>query len=244
MAAACSATRWKKTDLAWLALAIGIHCALLLLPLHQPSSPPEPRPAITVNLVPVIGGIKTQTTPVIVPLLAAKQPTAPASQPSGEANTAPPTSISARVSAPANPGLPDQTTTPIEVNRMSAARLVDLVSRMSFTEAPTPAARQLGAKEYSKQAPSWRTGARAGAIGPERNRFEGMMAPAETELVDRWQAADSSQNVVINTPGGETLCGRAEAWDPMQPLVEHLMMFRSCGGGGKRTFTMDRRELP
>jgi hypothetical protein len=71
-----------------------------------------------------------------------------------------------------------------------------------------------------------------------------MIAPAETELLDRWQAADGSQNVVINTPRGETLCGRAEAWDPMHPLVEYVMLFRSCGGGGKRTFTMDKRELP
>ena len=79
---------------------------------------------------------------------------------------------------------------------------------------------------------------------PERNTFDGMMAPVETELVDRWQASDGSSNVVINTPNGDTFCGRAEAWNPMQPLVEHLTMFRSCGGGGKRTFSMAARELP
>jgi len=79
---------------------------------------------------------------------------------------------------------------------------------------------------------------------PEGNTFDGMMAPVETELVDRWQAADGSANVVINTPNGDTLCGRAEAWNPMQPLLEHLMMFRSCGGGGKRTFSMAAREPP
>lgn len=78
---------------------------------------------------------------------------------------------------------------------------------------------------------------------PEGNTFDGMMAPGESELVDRWQAADGSSNMVINTPNGETLCGRAEAWNPMQPLLEHLMMFRSCGGG-KRTFSMAARELP
>ena len=72
--------------------------------------------------------------------------------------------------------------------------------------------------------------------------FNGMVLPNKTEIVDRWLAADGSQNVVVNTPDGHTLCGRARAWDPMQPLVEHVMQFRPCGGGGKRTFEMPRRH--
>ncbi len=64
--------------------------------------------------------------------------------------------------------------------------------------------------------------------------------PGKTEIVDRWLAADGSQNVVINTPG-HTLCGRLLAWDPMQPLIEHVVQYRPCGGGGKRVLEMTQR---
>jgi len=78
-------------------------------------------------------------------------------------------------------------------------------------------------------------------ISIEDNLFNGMAPPNKTEIADRWLAADGSHNVVINTPSGQTFCGRALAWDPMQPLVEHVMQFRPCGGGGERTFKMTQR---
>ena len=70
-----------------------------------------------------------------------------------------------------------------------------------------------------------------------------MVLPGKTEIVDRWLSVDGTQNVVINTPGGNTLCGRVEAWDPMQALDERLMHFRPCGGGGRRTFEINKRPL-
>jgi hypothetical protein len=82
------------------------------------------------------------------------------------------------------------------------------------------------------------------SITLEENLFEDTYLPAETEVVDRWLAADGSHNVVIRTPTGMTLCGRALPWDPMRPLVEHVMMFRQCGGGGERSFTMPERLIP
>ena len=247
--ASSSLKRWKKTDFAWLALAVGIHCALLLLPLHRLLLPAdlgqaEPRRAITVDLVPYRRVMQAETIPDAQPFMASKVTVATPSRPGSESSTAPPTPILAPVSTAADQSLVDENTTKAGIKRISAARLVDLVSRMSFTEVQTPAPRQLGSSEYRKQANSWRTGAGGSTLMPERNTFAGMMAPVETELVDRWQATDGSNNVVINTPNGDTLCGRAEAWNPMQPLVEHLMMFRSCGGGGKRTFSMAARELP
>jgi len=68
-----------------------------------------------------------------------------------------------------------------------------------------------------------------------------MTVPEKTEIVDRWLAADGSHNVVIETTTGHTLCGSARPWNPMNPLVEHLMMFRPCGGWGKRAFEMPHR---
>ncbi len=60
---------------------------------------------------------------------------------------------------------------------------------------------------------NWRSG-----IISRDNLFNGMVLPNKTEIVDRWLAADGSHNVVINTPSGQTFCGRALAWDPMQPV--------------------------
>ena len=68
-----------------------------------------------------------------------------------------------------------------------------------------------------------------------------MMAPAETQVIDRWLAAVGSHNVVVETSSGNTYCGRATAWNPMNPLFEPVMQYRPCGGGGKRTFTMPDR---
>jgi hypothetical protein len=81
-------------------------------------------------------------------------------------------------------------------------------------------------------------------ITPGENRFSDAYAPAGTEIVDRWLAADGSHNVVIRAPNGMILCGRALPWNPMEPLVEHVMMFRSCGGGGERSFSMPERLVP
>jgi hypothetical protein len=80
-------------------------------------------------------------------------------------------------------------------------------------------------------------------IIPTDTIFNGRMLPQKTGILDRWLAADGSQNVVINTPRGDTLCGRAEPWNPMSPLVEPVMMFRPCAGGGRRTFSMPDRYM-
>jgi hypothetical protein len=47
---------------------------------------------------------------------------------------------------------------------------------------------------------------------------------------------------MVRMPNGELLCGRAEAWNPMSPLVEPVMMYRPCGNG-RRTFEMPERVL-
>lgn len=62
------------------------------------------------------------------------------------------------------------------------------------------------------------------------------------ETIDRWLAADGSQNVMITLPSGETYCGRAEAWNPMNPLIEPVMMYRPCGPSSPPTFELSRRR--
>lgn len=115
----------------------------------------------------------------------------------------------------------------------STAYLLDLAGRQQLSVPETSTARRLGEHVPRPMPPNWRSATR-----PEANRFDGMVAPAAVEIVDRWLAADGSQNVVITTPDGETYCGRAEAWNPLTPLVEPIMTYRNCGGGGQRTFDM------
>lgn len=240
MVAEHKVTRWKKTDSAWLALAVLAHAALLLLPLGQPQSPANLRPVLALKLIPFTLKMEPQPVAEIQPLPAPLQKPGPLPSPDIDSKSAPPAALAALTKLPT----PDQSTTKPAVESFSAARLVDLVARSTFTQSPSAVSRQLGSIDISRQAPAWRSRNRTDAIMSGPNRFDGMLAPLETEVVDRWQAADGSHNVVVNLPGGETLCGRAEAWNPMQPLVEHIMMFRECGGGGKRTFTMAAREAP
>lgn len=46
-----------------------------------------------------------------------------------------------------------------------------------------------------------------------------------------WLAADGSHNRMIRTPNGQLLCGRAEAWTPLNPLFEPVITCRPCGDG-------------
>jgi hypothetical protein len=232
------ARRWNKNNLAWLALAIAIHGVLLLVPLRDWQAPAGLQPAIAVQLVPHELRNDEPVTPGVQPLEPAREVAPrPALEPQ-QADAGPPALQTARPD-PAGPEPPEPTEKPVTI---SAARLIDLVSRMSSNATPSTLSRLPGSSPFGRQDNSWRRGSKPAVGLPDKNLFEGMVAPAETELIDRWQAADGSNNVVLKTPNGDTLCGRAEAWDPMRPLMEPLMMFRSCGGGGKRTFTMDKRK--
>jgi hypothetical protein len=232
------ARRWNKGNLAWLALAIAIHGLLLLVPLRDRQAPAGLQPAIAIQLVPHKPRNDEPVTPDAQPLGPAPQVTTqPALEPQ-QADVGPP----ALQLVQPDPAGPEPSETSDKPNAMSAARLIDLVSRMSSNARQSPFSRPPASTPSGSQNSSWRRGSKSAAGLPDNNLFDGMVAPAETELVDRWQAADGSNNVVINTPNGETLCGRAEAWNPLRPLMEPLMMFRSCGGGGKRTFTMDKRK--
>ena len=109
---------------------------------------------------------------------------------------------------------------------VSAARLLDYVYQMRASPAADDASRALG--EPAPMAP----GRPLTALG-RSNALAGDPAPAASiEILDRWLAADGSRNVLIRTPSGDLLCGRAEAWDPLNPLVEPVIMYRDCGSAG------------
>jgi hypothetical protein len=132
---------------------------------------------------------------------------------------------------------PREETTP-QLRLPSAEELLEAARQPKWT-LPAKPARRLGEFVPPAPPPNWQP-----SITARENRFGDAYAPPETEIVDRWLAADGSHNVVIRTPNGMTLCGRALPWNPMEPLVEHVMMFRSCGGGGERSFSMPERLVP
>ena len=225
-ATATSIKRWDVQDSLWLCLAIVFHALLLLIPVLQKTYTSTAPLNITLLAPPPIEHpFVEEPEPKITELPAAKNETvtpdeqamsdlASLEEPEDRADQKPPVS---------------------EVN-LTAARLLDLANEIEWPAPDENNSRRLGVSVPQALPENWRSG-----ISIEDNPFNGRVLPNKTEIVDRWLAAEGSHNVVINTPSGQTFCGRALAWDPMQPLVEHVMQFRPCGGGGERTFKMTQR---
>lgn len=224
----------------WLALALLIHAILLLMPMGQPVSSARKSNIITITLS---SPVEAEVLPDLEPSPRLQKPSAlPPAVPERDPE-ARPVPDPAAVTDPAE--IPPATVRTELLRAVTLARLIESLHQGELDTRPNAPARTLGAARSGGTPPHWRQNI-PGAM-PGENLFDGKFAPARTEIVDRWMAADGSQNVVINLPNGETLCGRAESWDPMRPMVEHVMMFRSCGGGGERTFTMSprlSREIP
>jgi hypothetical protein len=229
--AATSHRSIRATDGLWLGLALLLHAALLLLPLHYEIEAPTPSAAVTVSLS------VTERTPLVSDQ--AEPPTPLPDDPQESTDDA-----IASSAEHAEPGMEKAST---EDTRsvapesgalvLTTARLLDIASRFKWPLPEVSSERRLGVF-----APPEGSDKVHGGLQMEENLLNGMTVPARTEIVDRWLAADGSHNVVINTPTGHTLCGRQQAWNPMNPLMEHVMMWRPCGGGGKRTFKMPPRD--
>lgn len=219
--------RLKRQDAVWLSIALLVHSALLLIPLQRVSTVPESVSEISVELLATRMG-KTAAEPGRNTPVDVKKPATEERYPQTET-----------MQQPAEPQPePARDSAEKEQNLRTTARLLESASRLKWSFPEKSAGRQLGKPPAQTIPDNWRP-----RISVEDNLFNGMTVPATIEVVDRWLAADGSQNVVINTPGGETLCGRANARDPMNPLIEPVMMYRKCGGGGKRTFKMPDRYM-
>ena len=209
----------------WLMVAILAHALLLLVPSRRDLHSDEDLPSLAISLLrPMAPSPTTHQPPPqerpADPLPAPLRSTPAEQQPS--ASTAAPERSAEHAMEP-----------PLQQPAPSTAYLLDLAGRRDWNLPETSPAPALGEPVPRPMPPNWRT-----VMKPEATRFDGMAVPTEVEIVDRWLAADGSHNVVITTPDGDTYCGRAAAWDPLNPLVEPVMSYRSCGGGGKRTFDM------
>jgi hypothetical protein len=211
--------RIRLRDGLWLVIALLAHGLLFLIPMEQASvqeSESQPlsvflkhRESVNAVSVSVPDRRLSETIPQPVPPSRAAELRAEADTSNEDTRTVQPTRTAPRT--------------------ITTARLVDSATRIEWNSAEPENFRNLGMPRLQAV-----PGERKGWLG-EDNLFDGKMAPAETQVLDRWLAADGSHNVVVETPSGGTYCGRATSWDPMNPLFEPVMQYRPCGGGGKRT---------
>lgn len=209
----------------WLLLAVLGHASLLLIPARQGLPPGEALHSLVVSLQ---RSARTQRPDPEFTLPERSPP--PTAVPSEDTVT--PAETKPEPPAPHSPPATQDNLPPA----LSTAHLLELASRQAWSRESSPGTRDLGAFRPRPLPDNWQRG-----MPPQANRFAGMMAPDEAEVVDRWLAADGSHNVVVNTPSGDTYCGRAEAWTPLNPLFEPVMTWRPCGGGGQRSFEMPER---
>jgi len=52
--------------------------------------------------------------------------------------------------------------------------------------------------------------------------------PPKVLVLDRWNNPDGSNRVHFRGPDGGLYCGRQEAFDPLEPLLEPVMLVRRC----------------
>ena len=198
--------------------ALLLHAALLLIPLRQADGPDVRRP-VEVEFVRQLPPATPQVEPEPEPL-----PAQPTPEPAPEPVIAEQPMTDALVQAE-----PEEEQPHADIV-ITAAYLYDSVANLEWSEPEAPPL-MLG-RSVRGELPR-------NLVSPvlpwTPNWFDGMAAPGEVEVLDRWTEPDGSMMMVMRTPSGQTVCGRGAAWDPLNPLVENVMMFRTCGGGGKRT---------
>lgn len=226
--------------MAFLAIALLVHAALFLLPLKNwkttvSNSPPR----LTVDLRQLPPPDRPEVDPEGTPIADPLDETVLLEQPKPEPRAT--ERHTARIALEELPAKPAELPPAVATEQLTAQQLRDLIRRAQLHNDASETDRQLGSARPYQPPANWDKNAGAPYLADFDNRFNGMTVPAEVEIVDRWLASDGSHNVVVNLPNGDTVCGRAEAYNPMQPLVEPIMMFRACGGGGKRTFSVPDR---
>ena len=227
--------RLSYGDMRWLAFALALHALLLGLPMHdgKRSSIAETAAlAIRLMSIPV-------TTPAPESREHAPEPT-----------EVMPAHIAEEAFEAESPSeekeLPLRVPESIEIPEISVARLIELRDSVT-TNVPLEIERgsqelQLGTAPPYRRPENWQPGLGAEALAPFDNWFNGKTVPTEVEIVDRWLAADGSHNVIVETPAGLRMCGRASAWDPTRPLIEPVMAWSVCGGDFARPFKFKPRQ--
>jgi hypothetical protein len=236
----------NTAQLAWLGFALLVHGALLLLPMGGWTEKPRSQPRMTVELV---SRLVPRAATVTAPAPAAMAEQADRETESAAPQVPPlpgePKEVADSSGPSLQPHAPEPETSPEpSPPRLSAAILLHSASQRAARHPETDSARQLGVHTPRDLPANWGRGRGNEELLSRNPEMAVSMAPGEPVILDRWLDTNGDHNVVVTLPSGDTLCGRAQAWDPMQPLVEHIMLFRTCGSGGKRTFDMASRPTP
>jgi hypothetical protein len=207
---------------------VALHAGLLLVPFSQEYPDRRfPGPALLIEL--------RRAAPAEQPFVRAEPITGSKPVPPGESPEPVPEPAPdplPEVAAQEAPALPlESEPAPEPESPPSTAVLLQSAADRKWRAPAEDSTRRLGVFVPQDVPPNWKP-----SITLDENLFDGMTVPRQVRVVDRWISPDGAYNVVVNMPNGDTLCGRGQAWDPMQPLIEHVVQFASCGGGGKRTF--------
>lgn len=217
----------RPLPLRWWLLAAAAHLALLALPVSLGNRNSQP------------------VDPLVVRLLAApERPASPTRRPAPvpkESDPEPSTPVPEPVPAPPPELRPDsepQTTltdaagpdpSDDAVREFEIQRLLEAVAAMDWKTPEAPST--LGRSTRSDIVEAMRSP----LLSATDNAFDGMTAPAETEIVDRWMSPNGVHQVVVRGPDGNTYCGRQEAPNDLRPWLQMPMLFHRCAGGGKRS---------
>lgn len=217
----------------WVLLALAIHLALLTLLEPERVAPMQPVTERTVNVV-----LEPPSRQISEPLPATPAPLLPEPVPAQEIEPGPATASpvpaaptteqtapTARIERPPTPEAAPPT--------LSVERLLDAVAAMdwSIADASEESSPKLSRPTDSELLDHLRRPVLPGVS----NRFDGMTSPSEVEIMDRWMGADGTHEVVVRSPDGNVYCGRQGPVDDLRPWLQMPMMFRPCGGGGKRS---------
>lgn len=205
-----------------LALALALHAALLLIPLRQPAPVDLPRPVtVDVRFEPTPF---REAEPVTEPT-----PAEPLPVPEIPVEAVPQTTPAEAVRPEEPSDRPEQPVAQPLRPPLTTAYLLETARDMDWQlEVPMPLIPGVPV------IPDLPLNLTRPIMPLSPNAFDGVVLPTEVVVLDQWIDPTGVMNAVVKTPNGEILCGSAKPWDPMDPLVEHVAMYRKCGGGGKR----------
>ena len=204
-----------------IAAALVLHLGLLLIPLRQ-ALPPLPPRSVTVEI--------QRSSPDTASARVMPEPSAQnaaLAEPAPAEESSPTAHTRAEQPGPA----PRQPAESVSRPSISTAYLLELAHFFDLPTRPDPQADRVPGVAVATALPDNLV---RPLIPPLSNAFDGLVLPREPEVIDQWMDATGIANAVIRTPSGEILCGQLKPWDPMDPLVEHIVMYRNCGGGGQR----------
>jgi hypothetical protein len=221
------ADRLQPAHLLFLAAALVLHSLLLILPLDTGPRYVRATEPLAITLSELTRATPaTQAEKPVETLPAAKEMVPPVEAEPVQVKPVEqkPEPVITETIAP----VPRKTTSTI--NHLSAALLLNSARQRQWRLPVFPGSTASAERASSALPPNWTVP----LMPMTPNHFDDAVLPRTVEVIDRWRDPDGTHQVVINTPTGHTLCGRAAPWDPMEPLVEHVMVMRPCAGGGKR----------